>query len=105
MCNMLVANPYAPRSLWIRLSRADGRNDARFMPSDATFAYHVGKNVRRVARPRQNPKGAKVRLSVTVDPDLVKWVDKVSGAGRVFSSRSHLVERAIALLKRGYKDE
>lgn len=60
---------------------------------------------RDVARPRQNPKGAKERLSVTVDPDLVKWVDRVVGPGKAFSSRSHLVERAIALLRKGYRED
>ncbi|HKG89249.1 MAG TPA: ribbon-helix-helix domain-containing protein [Nitrososphaeraceae archaeon] len=42
----------------------------------------------------------KVKTSITVDDDLLKWIDKEIQSRR-FASRTHAIEYAIEQLKRG----
>jgi len=41
----------------------------------------------------------KKKLSVTIDPELVKWIDKKIKE-KEFSSRSHAIEKAIFNMKK-----
>lgn len=42
----------------------------------------------------------KIKTSVSVDEDLLEWID-TQIKEKVFASRSHAIERAIKLLKNG----
>jgi Arc/MetJ-type ribon-helix-helix transcriptional regulator len=44
--------------------------------------------------------GKKVKTSVTVDDELLKWIDKEIQSKR-FASRTHAIEYAIEQLKKG----
>lgn len=57
-----------------------------------------------VARPRSNPKGARVSIHATIDHDLNDWVEKTLRTSNVYANKSHLVERAITLLKKSHKE-
>lgn len=47
---------------------------------------------------KATPHGKKVRITVTVEPDLVAWVMAQKEAG-VYRSLSHAVDRGLALLR------
>lgn len=46
--------------------------------------------------------GKKVKISLTLDPDLLAWAQAHSGPGEVFATVSHAVERGLRLLKEGF---
>lgn len=58
---------------------------------------------RSVGRPRVNPSGKKDKISVTLDPGLLKWVTDRCGPGREFNSVSHALERGISALQKQEK--
>jgi hypothetical protein len=58
-----------------------------------------------VGRPPVNPKGKKVKRSVTLDPELLKWVMAQTGPGLSFSNLSGAVEAALYELKAKERDK
>lgn len=46
-----------------------------------------------------SPSGPKLKKSVSIDRDLLRWVGSRTGPGREFSSLSHAVERGLAMLR------
>lgn len=50
-------------------------------------------------RAPSSPSGPKEKKSVSIDRDLLRWVDGRVGPGKEFSSLSHAVERGLALLR------
>lgn len=57
----------------------------------------------RVPRKPSSPYGRKVKIHVTIDPTLHAWIRKNIGPGKDFTSLSHAVERAVALLRQSRK--
>ena len=52
-----------------------------------------------MARAKPKTHGHKVRVSVTISPELYEWVSRRTGEGREFGSFSHAVERGLAALR------
>lgn len=50
-------------------------------------------------RHRVPASGTKVKLGITVDPDIYRWIEARTGPGREFASVSHAFERAAALMR------
>lgn len=52
-----------------------------------------------VARPKKDPSDRKKTLSIRLDPDLYEWIEEVSGSGKEFHNRTHVIERALTRLR------
>lgn len=52
-----------------------------------------------MARPRIQGNGKKVKVGVSLDPDLYAWVVERTGPGKQYSSITHALERGIATLR------
>lgn len=52
-----------------------------------------------MAKARAPTHGHKVRISVTISPEVYEWVSKRVGSSSEFASVSHAVERALVLLR------
>ena len=44
--------------------------------------------------------GKKIKTSIALDEDLLKWIDKEIETSRRFASRTHAIEYAIEQLKK-----
>jgi Arc/MetJ-type ribon-helix-helix transcriptional regulator len=53
--------------------------------------------------PRPKLHGHKIRVSVTLSPEIYEWAAKRVGPGADFASLSHAIERALVLLRERVK--
>jgi Arc/MetJ-type ribon-helix-helix transcriptional regulator len=44
-------------------------------------------------------------VSATIEEELIKWLEREVGTGKRFRNRSHLIEYAVELLRKGGKEE
>jgi len=51
------------------------------------------------ARAKRANHGNKVKVSVSIDPDLYQWVEEHARVGGRFGSVSHAVEQGLAALR------
>lgn len=50
-------------------------------------------------RPRIRGNGRKVKIGVSLDPDLYAWIVQRTGPGLEFSSITHALERGVVALR------
>jgi Arc/MetJ-type ribon-helix-helix transcriptional regulator len=48
-------------------------------------------------------KGRRQRITVSIDPQLLKWISGQVGVGKRFRSSAHAIEEAIAFYKQNAK--
>ena len=46
------------------------------------------------------PMKNKIKISVTIDEDVLSWIDETIESGPDFSSRSHLINKAVSELRK-----
>ena len=59
------------------------------------FWHHKHLNLNEQVKMSNMPKKKKLKITITIDPDLIKWID-AQIEQKNFASRSHGIEFAIA---------
>lgn len=57
-----------------------------------------------VARPKKDPDERRRSLSIRLAPDLHEWVDEISGPGKKFHNKTHVIERALKKFREELED-
>ena len=89
-------------------SGAEGR---RLVPRQAAYligSHHISElalrlHLRSVLCMEAKGKGRRQRITVSIDPQLLKWVNSQVGVGKRFRSSAHAVEEAVAFYKQNAK--